>query len=150
MNVTIREAQRMDARALALLSGELGYPVSAEEMGRRVDRLTLRRDDKIFVGAAESVVGWIQVSLRETVESGTYAEIIGLVVAEPHRSTGIGKQLVSTAEAWALRQGCGKIRVRANIVREQAKGFYTRIGYEAKKVQEVFDKSLSRDNKITV
>ncbi|MFA6542121.1 MAG: hypothetical protein WCT99_11010 [Bacteroidota bacterium] len=50
-------------------------------MSRRIDRLLSRPDDKIFVGETESVVGWIQVSLRETVESGMFAEIVGLVVA---------------------------------------------------------------------
>ena len=150
MTVTIREAKRSDARMLALLSGELGYAVSEEEMSRRVDSVLSRRSDKIFVGETESVVGWIQVSLRQTIESGMFAEIVGLVVTESYRSAGIGKQLAAAAEVWAVRQGCGKIRVRTNSVREQARGFYSRIGYEPKKVQEVFDKSLSRDNKITV
>ena len=150
MDVSIREAKRTDARALALLAGELGYAVSAEEMSRRIGRVVLRREDKIFVGETGTVVGWIQVSLRETVESGLYAEIIGLIIAASHRNAGIGKKLVSKAEAWAVQRGCRKIRVRTNIVREPARGFYTRIGYEAKKIQEVFDKSLSRDNNITV
>jgi ribosomal protein S18 acetylase RimI-like enzyme len=138
----VREANKSDASALAVLAGELGYSTTREEMCHRLEYLISDTNHKIFVAEADSVAGWIQVSIRQSLESGSFAEIQGLVVAEAQRNRGIGKQLVMMAEAWAQQKGCEKIRVRTNVAREQAPGFYKHLGYESKKVQAVFDKSL--------
>jgi ribosomal protein S18 acetylase RimI-like enzyme len=139
----IREVNKSDAPALAVLAGELGYSTTREEMSHRLEYLISDTNHKIFVAEADSVAGWIQVSIRQSLESGSFAEIQGLVVTETQHNTGIGKQLVTIAEDWAQEKGCEKIRVRTNVAREQAQGFYKHLGYELKKIQAVFDKSLA-------
>lgn len=137
-----RDAAISDAAPLARLAGELGYPTSTEEMTRRLAMLLSQHHHGILVAELESIVGWIHVSHMVSLESDAFAEIRGLVVAESHRGAGIGAHLVSLAEVWAKGHGCNRIRVRTNVVREKTRKFYGRLGFQSKKTQEVFDKTL--------
>lgn len=141
-SLNIRDAKKSDAVALAKLAGELGYPTTTAEMENRFDKLFSKSHDRIFVAELDSIVGWIHVSLIQSLESDSFAEICGLVVAESYRGLGIGTQLVAMAESWAQKKGCYRIRVRANVVREKARMFYKQLGFQSKKTQEVFDKIL--------
>ncbi len=138
----IRHAIESDAVALAALAGELGYPTTTAEMKSRFGKVLSVSDHGIFVAEFDSIVGWIHVSLIRSLESDAFAEIRGLVVAESYRNSGIGSQLVAMAESWGQKKGCHRIRVRTNIVREKARLFYERLGFQSKKTQEVFDKTL--------
>jgi ribosomal protein S18 acetylase RimI-like enzyme len=142
----IREARKNDAAILARLSGELGYPTTMDEMENRFNKLTSTDDQCIYVAEHESVVGWIHVAVIQTLESNAYAEICGLVVAETFRGSGIGTQLVAKGEKWAKERGYTKIRVRTNILREETRKFYRKLGYQARKTQEVFDKIIDIDS----
>ncbi|HTX17778.1 MAG TPA: GNAT family N-acetyltransferase [Bacteroidota bacterium] len=111
-------------------------------MEQRLRRVMADPRNAVFVADEPSPVGWIQVSIVESLEGGGFAEILGLVVASAHRRTGVGADLVRKAESWARENGCSRIRVRTNIVRSDAHAFYARLGYGLKKRQEVFDKKL--------
>jgi GNAT superfamily N-acetyltransferase len=139
----IRAATPGDAAALAELSGELGYPTTADQMQKRLDAVLADSKQRIFIAEEDTVVGWLQVSLVWSLESGVAAEIRGLVVAESFRGGGIGGKLVAAAEVWAVKNGCTRIRVRTNVVRKKAHQFYTQLGYRVTKKQEVFDKELT-------
>jgi len=141
-DIKIRPARIEDVAAVASLNGELGYPTTAEQMHPRVESiLALPNEHALLVATVDdAVAAWIQVSLVATIESGTFAEIRGLVVHAPHRSLGIGALLVAAAESWALAQGTTRIRVRSNVVRERTHAFYERLGYGVKKEQKVFEK----------
>ena len=47
---------------------------------------------------------------------------------------------IPVAEAWAVAQGLGKVRVRCNVVRERTHRFYEREGFVVTKTQKIFDK----------
>ncbi len=141
-SLNIREAKKTDAIALAKLSGELGYPTTAEDMESRFDKLSAKSDNGIYVAELDSIVGWIHVSVIQSLESNPFVEICGLVVAESHRGTGIGTRLVAMAESWAQEKGYNQIRVRTNILREETRRFYRQVGFQFKKTQEVFDKII--------
>ena len=66
----IREAKKTDAATLAILSGELGYPTTMEEMESRFDKLFSKSDNCIYVAELNSIVGWIHVSLIQTIVFG--------------------------------------------------------------------------------
>ena len=138
----IRKAKKSDAAALAALAGELGYTTTAAEMKNRLDRLFSASDHGVFVAEFDSIVGWIHVSLTQSLQSTAFAEICGLVVVEDRRGSGVGTQLVAKAERWAHRKGCRRVRVRTNILRDKTLVFYKRIGFQPKKTQEVFEKLL--------
>jgi GNAT superfamily N-acetyltransferase len=142
-NLLIREVTGADAAAAAVLSGELGYPVSVEEMERRIESLAGRADHAVYVACVGGeVAGWIDVGVTQHLQSEPRAEIGGLVVARDARGAGIGRLLVTRAEQWALERGLGSMVVRSQIAREGAHRFYLREGYERTKTSAVFTKKL--------
>ena len=147
----VREAAPADAAALSTLSAELGYPVSMEIMRQRLTHLP--SDHAVFVAQASTaddedvassseVVGWIDVGLSFHLQTGSRAEIGGLVVAAEARSRGIGRQLLQRAEQWARQHGSQKVLLRSNIKRTDAHRFYDREHYRQIKTSAVFEKEL--------
>ena len=138
-----RPMQATDAPEVATLSGELGYPAAERDVAERWKRLTRRADHAMFVADEDGrVAGWVHVHDDWTLESGRAAELMGLVVSEARRGSGIGRALVAEAERWARDRGCPRLRVRSNVIREDAHRFYDTLGYERVKRQEIFDKRL--------
>jgi len=142
LTVRVRVARAADAPALASLAAELGYPTPAGEMLGRLEELIADTSQSVLVAEDHEVVGWLHVALALSLESGRRAEILGLVVTRTERAKGIGKLLVDGAEEWAAGKGATRIRVRTNVVRDDARRFYARCGYTTSKRQEVFDKVL--------
>jgi len=140
----IRPAAAGDAERIAVLSGQFGYPATAEQVWQRLQRLEGDSEHAALVAQAPGgeVVGWLHVHLAHTLELDTQAEISGLVVEEAWRSRGVGRVLMEYAEKWAVAQGCRTIRLRTNVLRERAHTFYERLGYELWKTQKVFRKTL--------
>ncbi len=141
--VLIREIAHEDAGTVALLSGELGYPVDVVTMRERINRALSSTTQNVYVAcAAGAVVGWIDVSTAYHLASGGYGEIVGLVVSNGYRSQGIGRQLIAEAESWLGSRGITKVVVRSRISREAAHRFYLREGYTRTKTSAVFAKEL--------
>jgi hypothetical protein len=82
LDVQIRPAAAGDAKALAVLSGELGYPATKEQILERLEPLLSSSMQTVLVAVEDQVVGWIHVAETRSLESGSGAEILGLVVAE--------------------------------------------------------------------
>lgn len=138
--MNIREAIASDAAALAALSTQLGYPA---QPGEAAERLSALGAGAVLVAEdAGAVLGWIHVCGIRFFQSPPFAEIGGLVVDEAARGRGVGKLLVEAAVRWAAEQGYGKLRVRSNVVREDAHRFYEREGFQRVKTQAVFDRRL--------
>lgn len=141
--VTVRAARQSDTAALAALSTQLGYPVSPEELGRRLEGLLGREDQVVLAACAgPAVVGWIHAAEQELLESERRCEILGLVVGEGRRRAGIGRCLVAAVEAWALGRGLEQMSVRSNVARSESHPFYDRLGYQKTKTQQVYRKRL--------
>ena len=141
----MREIVAKDAEAVARLSGELGYPVSAEQMEQRI-RAQMKVPGHVTYIAAQpdgAVVGWIDVGITHHLQADPYAEIGGFVVSGEVRSLGIGKSLLARAEAWAAIRGMRRIVVRSQVVRERAHAFYLREGYRQTKTSAVFSKEIA-------
>lgn len=142
----IRPAAPSDLPALAGLAGQLGYPSSVEQLGRRLEPLLASPEHAVWVaeapdsGSGSTVVAWIHVGAARTLESDPGGEIYGLVVHQSHRNAGLGARLVEQAIAWTAERGFRRLRVRSNVVREDAHRFYRRMGFEASKTQAVLDR----------
>ena len=142
--IAMREIGLDDAEAVARLSGELGYPATADEMKRRILHLQSARDHVVFVAcSSDVVVAWIDVGIIHHLQAEPRGEIGGLVVSEGHRNRGIGRQLLAKAEEWARQQGMAEMQVRSRITREDAHRFYRREGYQQTKTSAVFSKPLA-------
>lgn len=142
--LTIRRAARSDAPRLAALSGVLGYPVAATELGARLERLLTSSRDVVLVAesAAGEVVGWLHGAEQELLESERRCEILGLVIDPEHRGRGIGRRLVGAVEAWARERGLEQMAVRSNVVRTESHPFYERLGYARAKTQHAYRKRV--------
>ena len=140
----IRRARGGDVERLAELSAQLGYPVSAKEMAKRLKKVLAAKNGACLVAEAEAqgVIGWIHVSVTALLEVERRAEVNGLVVDEQARSAGSGWLLLEAAEKWAKKIGCAGMSVRSNVLRKRAHGFYLRHGYEHYKTQKAFRKMV--------
>jgi len=141
---TLRAATAADAEALASLSDQLGYPADASAIVRRLDGIAAHDAGVVLVavGAQGAISGFAHVQPRRLLIAEPFAELVALVVAEAARGQHVGSALLAAAEAWAREQGLVNMRVRSNVIRERAHGFYLREGYAEKKRQAVFLKQL--------
>ncbi len=143
--VTVRAIMREDAPAVALLSGQLGYETTSEEMRQRIEALP--SDHLALVACLNTeIVGWIEAEVAHHLQSPPHALITGLVVKDGVRSLGIGRRLCSEVERWTLQQGLDTVRVTSRSTRERAHRFYLREGYVQTKTSAVFEKILSPDS----
>ncbi len=141
--IEIREVEAADARTVASLAGELGYPVAPDVIGERIQSLLAEPAGTVFVACRDhAVLGWIEIQVVTHLASGARVEIAGLVVSKTVRSQGIGRLLVERAEQWCRGRGLNEMLVRSNAVREAAHRFYLREGYARTKTSAVFTKRL--------
>lgn len=144
--MTIRDAIDSDATAIAGLVAELGYEAGQEEVQSRLARLKGRDDQMVVVAIKENrIVGWIQAHASEVLESGFRAEIVGLVVSQSFRRSGVGRSLVSRAEQWAVEIGAAVLVVRSNTKRVESHSFYPVLGFTLSKTQAVYRKYLKNE-----
>jgi len=140
----VRYAGRADTGGMARLSVELGYPITSEQMGERLQALVDGGRGAVLVAEqpGSGVVGWISTLVLDTLTTKRRAHVTGLIVAREYRRAGIGRQLLAAAEEWARRVGCGDLVVRSQVSRERAHEFYLGQGYELVKTQHLFRRSL--------
>jgi GNAT superfamily N-acetyltransferase len=133
-----------DAASVAELSGQLGYPVAAEQIASRYRVLAGDPDAAIFVAESpdRALAGWLHVCGRRSLETDPLAEIAGLVVETARRRQGIGRRLVDAAEDWARGRGYARLRVRSNVARDVAHDFYPGLGFARVKSQHVYERAV--------
>ena len=139
----IRPWERKDIAQLAVLSGELGYATTGEQVARRL--VEIGANGMVLVAAdrgSDRVLGWIELQVITHLTSDPHLEICGLVVSGAARSRGIGSLLVGAAEKTALEKHVACLRVRSNIIRDRAHTFYERLGFANVKTSKVFEKAL--------
>jgi GNAT superfamily N-acetyltransferase len=143
MNVHVKELTLDNAAAIALLSGQLGYPSTTIESHERLAQILASNEDLVIGAFIEGkLVGWLHAFYSVRLESDPFCEIAGLVVEDSYRNSGLGKLLVEKAADWCIDKNCHELRVRSNIIRKDAHRFYLKLGFTEKKEQKVF--TLSR------
>lgn len=143
-NVELRAATPDDAAAMAVLSGQLGYPVSNEDMRTRLET-TLAEPERhaVFVTSSDgSLIGWIHVMRVDRLERSAHGEIAALVVAEGERGRGTGARLVGVAVEWTRDLRLDRLTVRSRVERDDAHRFYQRMGFSVEKTQRVMTLAL--------
>jgi len=141
--LSIRRLTVDDAEAAAELCSQLGYPSSADDLRKRIDETSRRTDSVAFAALLNGeIAGWIDASIERHLQSAACAVIGGLVVREDSRGAGIGKRLCLEIEEWARSKSIPVLRVRSQIIREDAHRFYLREGYRKVKTSVVFEKPL--------
>jgi GNAT superfamily N-acetyltransferase len=139
----IRSATSADADAMARLLGELGYPSAADALPARLEVIE-SQGSRAFLAVTDDgrAVGLACVAKLETLHAeAPVCYITALVTAQVARGQGVGRLLVSAAEAWAREQRCVRLSVTSAEHRADAHAFYPRCGlpYTGRR----FTKSLS-------
>jgi GNAT superfamily N-acetyltransferase len=136
MKCNCRHYQNSDLVTLQSLILELGYNVGTHDLEKNIHEINLRGGAIFVAEVNEEIVGSICMIIDARLAEGVYAEIVSLVVTKNYRGKGIGKQLVNQAELWA-RKYVNKLRVRANVTRNDAHKFYKSLGFKESKEQKV-------------
>ncbi len=144
MSVIIREVEINDYECIAALCNQLGYPTTNESTLYRLQEILNNTGSNCIYAAVDDdkVVGWIHGCYSLRVESDPFVEIGGLIIDKNYRRMGIGKVLVEKIVEWSASKQCAKVRVRSNVVRNEAHEFYKGIGFYESKEQKVFVKTL--------
>jgi len=145
--IYVRHVSVKDAAQVAALSAELGYPSTVKDTISYIQAIDKSICDVAYVAVnGETVLGWIHVLYTIRLESGPFCEIGGLVVARNAQGRGIGGLLVDKAKKWSAERNISTLRVRSNVIREGAHGFYAKNGFKEFKQQKVFDYTIGEEN----
>lgn len=135
----IRPVRVDDAEPLAELLSQMGKPILGEEVQLRLSLLFKHPDHQAFLAEIEGKpLGYIHAVHSIRLTSGPFLEIVGLVVSEKYRRSGIGRALVEFVEKNRSADK-NNIRVRCNVKRKEAHAFYRSLRFEPKKEQKVFE-----------
>ncbi|MGB7538614.1 MAG: GNAT family N-acetyltransferase [Anaerolineales bacterium] len=129
--ITVREASAADSAAIARLVTQLGYPATPAEIEGRLAPILAHPDYAMWVAEVSGrVVGLTGVFIHLALEyDGYYGRLLGLVVDEPYRGKGLGKQLLDQTERWLRERGVDKLTLTSGKQRTEAHKFYRRLGY---------------------
>jgi predicted N-acetyltransferase YhbS len=131
MAVNVRVATAADARAVASLLTQLGYPSTETDVLARLRYWTTTPDSQVLVAADDGrPVGCLSVHAVPYFErTGRWARIESLVVDESSRRTGVGHALLQAAETLSEEWECLAVEVTSSRRRAEAHAFYRRSGY---------------------
>ncbi len=140
----VRVARVDDARSVARLSEELGYPAPIKLVRERLRRLLSRDDQRVVVAETKrgEVCGWLQAHSTTSLETGLRVEIVGLIVSKAFRRMSVGRGLVGQAEVWASEISAETVVVRSNAARVESHSFYPSLGFLPSKTQVVYRKRV--------
>jgi aminoglycoside 6'-N-acetyltransferase I len=101
----------------------------------------------VAVDGFGELVGFAELSIRRYAEgcvTDRVAYLEGWYVDPPHRRHGIGKALVTSAEAWARAQGCTEFGSDALLDNDISAAAHRALGFEEVERIRCFKKSLVR------
>ncbi len=139
--VNVRRARSTDVEAIAGLATQLGYDVSAAQVGRWLAAGAEGRAAFVAVIDGE-VVGWAQGHDLDLLQYPRVLEVGGLVVGDTARNRGVGKLLVDALADWGRRRGHTKIMVRSNVMREGAHDFYEALGFDRVNTSHTYSREI--------
>jgi GNAT superfamily N-acetyltransferase len=131
MTITLRRATMNDAKHVALLLTELGYPSTEADVQERLDH-ALNNDASccLVAQSAGDVIGLINAELVPYFpNSSTICRVTALVVLSPHRGRGVGEKLLAAVTDFARRHHCAGIELTSSERRVDAHRFYQRLGF---------------------
>jgi GNAT superfamily N-acetyltransferase len=129
MKASIRHGTLADGPAMAALLTQLGYPVEADAMPLRLQRLSAGRGIVLLSTQGARIVGLATAHVLSVINRDRdVCWLTALVVDDTVRRAGIGRGLVGAVEAHAREQGCEWLSVTTHEQRTDAQAFYRGIG----------------------
>lgn len=146
MRIQLRDASLKDLAQLEVLSDQLGYPQSPQDLKRHFE-LVCESSHRLMVaelmdGPSPIIVGAALYRKDVTLFEEPRLEIDALVVDEAQRGHGIGKIFLKEADRLCREWGYSVVRLSSNAKRARAHEFYLREGFTVTKTSLQFEKKL--------
>lgn len=129
---------------VALLNTEEGFSATSSDIRRRVEALP-RADRLLLAVDGETLIGYAHLRFSSDLLSEKTAELVTLLVRQPHRRKNIGRRLITAAETWARESGCTRLLYRSDLNHSEAQEFFTALGYTLGASLKEFVRALSED-----
>jgi ribosomal protein S18 acetylase RimI-like enzyme len=127
----VREADGVDAEAIAALVAALGFEAAPDAVAERLTRLARAGEPPLVARRGDAILGCLTWHVTPVLHRPhPVGRITMLVVAASARREGVGRALVEAAEARLRARGCGLVEVTSNDKLAAAHKFYARLGYE--------------------
>lgn len=128
------------------LLSQLGYPLDDEELRRRYDAVAEAGDHALLVAEhAGRILALCHVYARPALDKPPEAIVQALVVDHASRGSGVGRAVMTTAEAWARDRGFASVALSSSIARAGAHAFYQTLGYQRTATSYLFRKALKQE-----
>ena len=139
----IRALTCSDARRVAELTVQLGYDADVHQIRVRLDKLGGEAAHHIIgVETKRGLVAFAHFFERPSIEKGFDMVIQSLVVDKALRGSGLGRMLIERIEHVARSKNCDSVVLSSRASRNDAHGFYERLGYDVGAASNVFLKRL--------
>ena len=137
----VREARLSDAPGIAELLTELGYPVSPERLGRRLQLLSGEHATRVVVAeAGQELCGVAALHVMHLLErDDPVCRLTALVVAPEARGKGVGRALMTRVDREARSRACVRIEVTTAGHQAGDREFYERLGFEKRPTHLAFE-----------
>lgn len=143
MSMNVRPARKADCSGITNLTNQLGYPSTLEKICEIMDLVLVHNDHQVYIAEKDNtIVGYIHLIHSMRIGSSPFIEIAAFIIDESSRSIGVGSSLILETEKWASVLGLKDIRIRSNIIRQEAHNFFQNRGFQNIKTQEVFTKHI--------
>jgi len=132
MTIVIRPADVGDARPIAALLAELGYPTSVDDVVTRMRYWLQDPQNRLLVAEVSDRVSGVAAfhAMPLLEHTGRRGRLVALVVTGACRGQGVGHALVEAAEHAARKLGCRDMEITSARDRALAQRFYARLGYD--------------------
>jgi len=128
--MVVRPIEQADLAAATGLLEQLGYPMSAAEVNRRLASVGAAPGHRIWVADdGGEVIGLLHAFFRPALDKPPEVVVQALVVDGTRRSQGIGERLMQVAEQWARDVGSATVSLYSGAQRTDTHRFYERHGY---------------------
>lgn len=130
VGLTFRTADVADAAGVLVLLRELSASAAALDEDTIAERL---RDDRVRVVLSfldDQLVGMATLTMLVTLPDGLVGRVEDVVVCEPARGQGAGRNLMLALQDEARQLGVGYLELTSRPTREAANALYQSLGYE--------------------
>jgi GNAT superfamily N-acetyltransferase len=128
--MVVRPIEEADIATATGLLAQLGYPMSAAEVTRRLAIVRSAYGHRVWVADnGGQVAGLLHAFFRPALEKPPEVVVEALVVDASRRSQGIGERLMHVVEQWARESGSATVSLYSGVQRTDTHRFYERLGY---------------------
>lgn len=128
------------AQMLEMLVPE-GFAIAFPAAAQRVRDLP-KEDRFLFAVEEARVLGYAHVRVARDIVRDEAAEVATLLVRKADRRRGVGRRIISAAEAWALESGRALLLLRAQVGQRDLHAFCVALGYQEEGTSLAFARDL--------